>query len=108
VFRPFLDRHNGLVPYMNGRFAPNYGVGGSARAMSSVFDELDFGSTRLFNRYANIMLTTSGAFADRFDAGNIGYATLRNFVITYDIAQGALYAQRSGTFDDGRYRPRPD
>ncbi|MBV9271565.1 MAG: aspartyl protease family protein [Candidatus Eremiobacteraeota bacterium] len=107
VFRPFLDRHNGLVPMNNAGFAPNYGVGGSARAMTSIVDELDFGSYRLYNRYANVMLATSGAFADRFDAGNIGYATLRNFVITYDIANGTIYAQRSSTFDDGRYRPRP-
>lgn len=106
MFRPFLDRHNGLVQYGNGHFASNYGVGGSARAMSGIVDELDFGTYRMFNRYANIMLATSGAFADRFDAGNIGYGTLRNFVVTYDVANGMLYVDRANSFDDGRFRAR--
>ena len=109
MFRPFLDRHQGLVQLNAQRFAQSFGVGGSARALAATVTEFDFAGTRLFNRYANLMLTTSGAFADRFDAGNIGYGTLKNFVMTYDLANGTIYADRARSFDDGRFRnPNPD
>jgi hypothetical protein len=52
------------------------------------------------------MQSDQGAFADRFDAGNIGMAVLRNFVVTFDLANAKMYLQRSAAFDDGRYRPR--
>ena len=84
------------------------GVGGSARAVSAVIDELQVGNYRLFNRYANLMLTDSGAFADKFDAGNIGMGVLHNFVITFDLYNAQMFLQRSAAFDDGRYRARLD
>jgi hypothetical protein len=64
------------------------------------------GDYRLFNRNASLMLTDQGAFADRFDAGNIGMGVLKNFVVTFDVANAQMYLQRSTAFDDGRYRPR--
>ena len=62
------------------------------------------GPFRFFNRYANVMLGTQGAFADRFAAGNIGLGVLRNLVLTFDLANAKLYAKPSEHFDDGRYR----
>ena len=50
------------------------------------------------------MLATRGAFADRFDAGNVGLGILRNFVLTFDMAHDALYVERGADFDDGRAR----
>ena len=50
------------------------------------------------------MQATSGAFADRFDAGNIGLGLLKNFVVTFDDSAGALYVERGSLFDDGRSR----
>jgi hypothetical protein len=50
------------------------------------------------------MQATRGAFADRFDAGNVGLGLLANFVLTFDLANNALYVERSSAFDDGRSR----
>lgn len=104
VYAPFIRSHAGLIQYAGGRFANNMGVGGSASAVGTIVDELDLGPFRFFNRYANVMLGSQGAFADRFAAGNIGLGVLRNFVLTFDLANAKLYAQPAAHFDDGRYR----
>jgi len=104
VYAPFIRAHAGLIQYAGGAFANNMGVGGSARAVGALVDELDIGPYRFFNNYANVMLGTQGAFADRFAAGNIGLGVLKNFVLTFDLANGKLYAKPSAHFDDGRYR----
>ncbi len=106
VFEPFMHAHPYLVQYQARHFANDYGVGGSVQAVSAIIDELDVGNYRLFNRYASLMLTDQGAFADKFDAGNIGMGVLRNFVITFDLKNSQMYLQRSAAFDDGRYRAR--
>lgn len=108
IFDPFMRAHPYLVQPQGRHFANDYGVGGAVRAVSAIIDELDFGNYRLFNRYANLMLTQQGAFADRFDAGNIGMGVLRNFVVTFDLSNEQMYVQRSAAFDDGRYRARID
>ena len=104
LFDPFMRAHPYLVQFEQRRFAHDYGVGGAALAVSATIDELDVGNFRLFNRYASLMLTQQGAFADRFDAGNIGMGILRNFVLTFDLANAQMYLQRSTAFDDGRFR----
>lgn len=106
LFAPFMQAHPNLLEGGDRHFAFNYGVGGSASAVNAMVDQLDLGDFHFFNRYASIMLTTQGAFADRFDAGNIGMAVLRNFVVTFDVANAKMYAERSAAFDDGRYRTR--
>lgn len=108
LFSPFMQAHPYLVQFQQRHFANDYGVGGAARAVSAVIDELDLGNYRLFNRYASLMLTTQGAFADRFDAGNVGMGVLRNFVLTFDLVNDCMYVQRSAAFDDGRYRGRAE
>lgn len=107
IFHPFLAEHPYLVPLDQRRFARDFGVGGSAPAVYAPIDELDVGSYRLYHRNANLMLSTQGAFADRFDAGNIGMAVLHNFVVTFDFTNATMYLQRSAAFDDGRYRTLP-
>jgi len=104
VYSPFLRAHAGLIQYAGGRFANNMGVGGSASAVGVTVDELDMGPFRFFNCYTNVMLGTQGAFADRFAAGNIGLGVLRNFILTFDLANAKLYARPAAHFDDGRYR----
>lgn len=106
VYSPFLHTHQGLIAYAGGRFANNMGVGGSANAVGVTVDELDLGPFRFFNCYANVMLGTQGAFADRFAAGNIGLGILKNFILTIDLANAKLYAHPSAHFDDGRRRGR--
>ncbi|HEX5274447.1 MAG TPA: aspartyl protease family protein [Candidatus Rubrimentiphilum sp.] len=104
VYGPFVRAHIGLIEYAGGTFANNMGVGGSASAVGAIVDELDIGPYRFFNNYANVMLGTQGAFADRFAAGNIGLGLLKNFVLTFDLANAKLYAKPAAHFDDGRYR----
>jgi hypothetical protein len=103
-----MKAHPGLLPPGDRTFANSYGVGGSAQALFAVVDELDFGSYRFFNRYSNVMLASQGAFADRFDAGNIGMGVLRNLVVTFDVANAKIYAAQSSAYDDGRFRTRTE
>jgi hypothetical protein len=105
VFQPFLRKHVGLISYAGHSQIPNFGIGGSMNAVGAIVNELDLGPFRFFNRNANMMLTSSGAFADKFDAGNIGMGTMQNFISTFDLANNALYFERGAGFDDGRYRP---
>ncbi len=105
VFNPFMQAHPGLIRYVGNHAASNYGVGGSMPAVATIVDELDIGKIRLFNRYADVIFSDSGAFADKFDAGNIGMATLKNFVTTFDLANSQMYLAPGAHFDDGRDRP---
>ncbi len=70
----------------------------------TALDRLDIGGIALFHTEVDVMQATSGAFADRFDAGNIGLGVLKNFVVTFDDSAGALYVERGSLFDDGRSR----
>lgn len=108
LFSPFMKAHSELVAPGERQFANSYGVGGSAEAYIAIIDELDVGTFRFFNRYGNVMLSQQGAFADRFDAGNIGMGVLRNLVVTFDVANAKLYAAQSTAFDDGRFRVRTE
>ncbi|MGH8165163.1 MAG: aspartyl protease family protein, partial [Rhodanobacteraceae bacterium] len=104
IFSPFLREHPGFVPFEDRPLISSFGVGGSMRALAATIDELDLGPFHLYNRRAALIQATSGAFADRFDAGNIGMETLQNFVSTFDLADDALYLERGARYDDGRDR----
>lgn len=108
LFRPFMKQHDGLIPAGDRQFANSYGVGGAVQALTAIVDELDLGPYHFYNRYANLMLAEQGAFADRFDAGNVGAAVLRNLVVTFDVSNAKIYAAPSPLFDDGRRRPRTE
>lgn len=108
LFGPFMQKHQGLLPPGDRQFANSYGVGGSVRALSAIVDELDIGDYRFFNRYANLMLTKQGAFADRFDAGNVGMGVMHNLIVTFDLSNNKVFLAQSGAFDDGRRRPRTE
>ncbi len=108
LFSPFVNTHPGLLPTGERQFANSYGVGGSTQAFAVTIDELDMGSYRFFNRYANVILAQQGAFADRFDAGNIGMGVLRNLIVTFDVADAKVYATQSSVYDDGRFRSRTE
>jgi hypothetical protein len=69
---------------------------------------LDLGQQRLYNRYTHVILSSSGAFADRNDGGNVGYGVLHNFIATFDLANRTLYLTKARGFDDGRLRQRTE
>ena len=107
VFHAFVQAHPGVVFYGTAKtFAQNRGVGGSSAAVPVSIDRLSLGPFNLYNRYAQVMLADTGAFADGNDAGNIGLGTLRNFVFTFDYSNRMLYLDKARGFDDGRYRPQ--
>jgi hypothetical protein len=107
VFHAFVEAHPGVVFYGGAQnFAANRGVGGSSAAVPVSVDRLQLGPFTLYNRYANVLLADRGAFAEGADAGNIGYGSLRNFIVTFDVANGTLYLAKARWFDDGRYRPQ--
>ncbi len=104
LFRSFTDANPGAVSLLDGTRTRNYGVGGAMDVISLLVDELDIGQYRLFNRHTNVMLATQGAFADRIDGANVGLPTLQNFIVTFDLANHAMYLARGSAFDDGRSR----
>ncbi len=104
LFKSFLDEHPGLVSTAHYGPQLNRGIGGSVAAVGAVVAVLQLGPYRLFNRYTDVVLGTTGAFADRNDGGNVGYASLRNFVLTFDLANHGLFLQRAQGFDDGHDR----
>lgn len=107
VYHAFVTRHPGLVFFGTAStFAQNSGVGGGSAAVPATVYRLQIGPFNLYNRYADVMLSNTGAFADGNEAGNIGLATLQNFIFTFDYAGRTLYLERARGFDDGRYRPQ--
>jgi hypothetical protein len=108
IFQSFVDQHPGLIDFAGKPLVRNSGVGGTTDAAFAYVTEIDLGTTRMYNRYTDVMLASRGAFADKNDGGNVGYATLRNFIMTFDLANRALYLEPARDFDNGRFRRIPD
>ncbi len=104
MYRPFLDAHPGLVPF-SATSSLNYGLGGANATYRTSLDTLQLGGYDLYRRNVDVVLAKNGAFADRVDAGNVGLGVLRNFVVTFDLGNAAMYLAPSVAFDDGRARP---
>jgi predicted aspartyl protease len=104
LYKPFVDRHAGIVPPSVTSRRESYGIGGTTNSYASSLDRLEIAGYSLYHADASVMLATQGAFADRVDAGNVGLGVLRNFVVTFDESRNALYIERSSEFDDGRSR----
>jgi len=103
LYRPFLDAHPGIVPF-SATTSWNYGLGGANATYRTSLDDLHLGGFDLYHRNVEVVLATSGAFADRVDAGNVGLGVLRNFVATFDLSNAAMYLAPGSAFDDGRRR----
>jgi hypothetical protein len=96
LYRPFVDAHPGVVPASGAR-SVNYGVGGSDATYRTHLDMLRIGTLPLAHLSVDVVLASSGAFADRIDGGNLGLDVLRRFVVTFDLADDAMYLLPSGT-----------
>lgn len=103
LYAPFVKRHGGVVPFSPGK-QTTYGIGGAATSYRSSLDRLDIGTIALYHVETAVMLATRGAFADRFDAGDVGLGILRNLIVTFDEAHALMYVERGADFDDGRTR----
>ena len=104
VFHAFVRDHPSVAFYAGSHYAQNSGVGGGSAAVRTMVNEIDLGPYKMYNRYADVMLSENGAFADRNEAGNIGLGTLKNFVFTFDLAHDALFLDPTRSFDNGRGR----
>jgi hypothetical protein len=104
VFKSFIDKYPQTISWVGNSPVRSFGIGGSTSAVNAIVSDLNIGTFHLYNRYANVILASSGAFADRNDGGNIGEAVLSNFITTFDLANHTLELDRAHRFDDGRYR----
>jgi len=103
LYKRFVDRHPGIVPFtLTSRHS--YGIGGATLSYRTTLERLDAGSLSLYHVDTDVMQATRGAFADRFDAGNVGLGVLKNFTVTFDLADAAMYLERGTAFDDGYAR----
>jgi hypothetical protein len=103
LYRPFVEAHPGIVPFSKTN-SKTFGIGGTNDTYRTTLDVLDIGSTPLYHRSIDVILATSGAFADRIDAGNVGLGVLRNFVVTFDLGANAMYVAPGAHFDDRKDR----
>ncbi|MDQ6933146.1 MAG: aspartyl protease family protein [Candidatus Eremiobacteraeota bacterium] len=103
LFAPFVAAHPGMIPFSQNA-ANGFGIGGSTQAMQTIVDQIEFYGIRLFNRYTAVIQSTRGAFADRYDAGNIGLGILKNFTVTFDENSCAMFLSPGPLFDDGQNR----
>ncbi|MBC5799062.1 MAG: aspartyl protease family protein [Candidatus Eremiobacteraeota bacterium] len=103
LYHPFMERHGGIVEFSQTN-RHSYGIGGITSSYRTSLAELAIAGIPLYRVETDVMLATSGAFADRFDAGNVGLGVLRNFDMTFDLAHDAFYVERGRNYDDGRSR----
>ncbi len=103
LYHPFIEHHGGIVDFSQ-TSRRSYGIGGMTSSYRTTLGELGIGDIPLYHLETDVMLATSGAFADRFDAGNVGLGALRNFDMTFDLAHDAFYVERGRDYNDGRSR----
>ncbi|HEV3155886.1 MAG TPA: aspartyl protease family protein [Candidatus Baltobacteraceae bacterium] len=94
LFRPFVNAHAGLVA-AGTETALSAGLGGVMESSLTKLDALSLGKTTLYDVKTELMQVNSGAFADQYDAGNVGMGVLKNFVVTIDFPESALYLNPS-------------
>ncbi len=104
LYGPFVAAHPGVVPATGSR-STNYGVGGSDATYRTHLAALRIGETSIARPTVDVVEASSGAFADRTDAGNLGLGILRRFVVTFDLANDAMYlAPGTADADAGAHR----
>ncbi len=103
LYHPFVVAHPGIVP-PNGKKTAMSGIGGTMPAYRAALGQLMLGDAAFYQTPADVVTADKGAFADRTDAGNIGLAILKNFIVTFDLSHDAMYLQKGASFDDGRRR----
>jgi hypothetical protein len=97
LYEPFVGAHPGVVPATGSR-STNYGVGGSDVTYRTHLDAVRIGDLPVARPTVDVVEASTGAFADRTDAGNLGLGVLRNFVVTFDLGNGAMYLLPNGGF----------
>jgi hypothetical protein len=101
LYDPFYQTHRSIAT-LSDRERRSFGIGGSTASLEASVDAVELGGISLYHVDTSIMRSKQGAFADRFDAGNVGLGLLQNFIVTFDESRNAMYLQKSSAFDDGR------
>jgi hypothetical protein len=108
IFKNFINKYPSLISWLGNAPVRNFGVGGPTDAVSAIVSDLQIGTYDLYNRYANVVMSRQGAFADENDGGNIGEGVMQNFVVTFDLFDHFVEFDPAKRFDNGRYRPIQD
>ncbi|HSK75076.1 MAG TPA: aspartyl protease family protein [Thermoanaerobaculia bacterium] len=96
---PFAETHG-----LTAKYAPKFemitgwGVGGGVRSAVTRGSLLELGSVQVPSPVTEIARTKSGAYADRYLAGNVGNGVFRRFTVTFDYSRSLVYFQPNGSF----------
>ena len=102
INRPFAEQNGLLLKYGSGAKGSIRGVGGRARAVAFRPSEFAIGSLTPAITDAEIMLSKSGSGAEEDVAGTIGNQILRQYKVTLDYGNEAVYLQRDLNYRDDR------
>jgi hypothetical protein len=112
INRPFAEQNGLLGKYGSGRKGKVSGVGGKAGIVLFKPSAFSMGGLAPTVDGAEIMLSKSGAGAEEYVAGTIGNQILRQYRVTLDYGQGAVYFEKDPKYRDDRdwtfTIPRPD
>lgn len=99
LFGPFAEAH-GLVA----KYAPKiemitgWGVGGGVRSAVTRGSLLELGSVQVPSPVTEIAKTKSGAYTDRYLAGNVGNGVFKRFTVTFDYSRQLVHFQPNASF----------
>jgi hypothetical protein len=102
INRPFAEQNGLLQKYGSGRQGSIRGVGGKARAVAFRPSEFAVGSLTPAITDAEIMLSKTGSGAEENVAGTISNQILRQYKVTLDYGNEAIYLERDLSYIDDR------
>jgi hypothetical protein len=97
LFKGFFAAHDFPVE-LPGIGSEEGGVGGVTSTLLTRVDSLSLGSLTLSRPLTELNFASTGAFASKLNAGNIGSQVFQNFVITLDYEHRTLYLRKSPDF----------
>jgi hypothetical protein len=93
LFGGFLRRTGLLAAYRDGLATISSGTGGQNAGRDQTIRSFTFAGRITRDVDANFTDMTSGSFASRTEAGNIGFSILSRYIPTFDYDTGVLYLQ---------------
>lgn len=73
-------------------------MGGGVRSAVARGSLLELGNVQVPSPVTEIARTKSGAYTDRYLAGNVGNGVFRRFTVTFDYSRQRVYFQPNGSF----------
>ena len=97
LYRPFAEKSGLLEKYRAGHNASVRGVGGKAGVVF-FSAPLAIGPLISSKTVARIMLSKTGSGGEEYAAGNIGNLTLREYKVTLDYGNAAIYLEKDPSY----------